>query len=414
MQRSLVTPYIRTSGAALQHAVTPTTWREALRVDFSRAGVAAPLRVGVAVGVVLVVGALLGQRDLAGLAALGALVSAFCRPDPYPVRAPRLVALAVGITAAIALGSTMGVYANSIVVEIIVTALLAGIACYFVSALRIVGPGAVIFVFAATGAAGFAHSPADIGRAVLASVIGAVIGIVIALAPWLANTAMALLRGTRTGSSSTSVTARRESLWVSLAGGHSPANRRHLALTAFRIAVAATIAAVIAVAVHLDHPMWAAMGAVAAMQGVEYHLTVRRGVQRLLGNLGGALIAGLLLSIPLGYWGAVAGIIIFQVLAEILSTVNYALCSLAVTPMALLLTGLSAGLSPEAAVDRVLDTAIGIVVGIVVAALTIRGHEMATLHSTPGRAAMTPISAESTVLDNGASDPNSAEYRSRS
>ena len=376
MQRSLLTPYIRTSGAALQHAVTPTTWRDALRVDFSRAGVAAPLRVGVAVGVVLVVGALLGYRDLAGLAALGALVSAFCRPDPYPVRAPRLVALGIGICVAIAVGATMGVYANSIAAEITVTALLAGIACYFVSALRIVGPGAVIFVFASTGAAGFAHDAEDIGRAVLAAAIGAVIGIVIALAPWLRTWVMVRVGGTRAASTET---ARRESLWATLAGGHAPANRRHLAVTAVRIAVAAALAAIIAVAAHLDHPMWAAMGAVAAMQGVEYHLTVRRGVQRLLGNLGGALIAGLLLAIPLGYWGAVVGIIIFQVLAEILSTVNYALCSLAVTPMALLLTGLSAGLSPDAAIDRVLDTAIGIVVGIVVAALTIRAHDLAAL-----------------------------------
>lgn len=379
MQRSLLTPYIRTSGAALQHAVTPTTWRDALRVDFSRTGVAAPLRVGVAVGVVLVVGALLGHRDVAGLAALGALVSAFCRPDPYPVRAPRLVALGIGICAAIAIGATMGVYANSIAAEITVTAVLAGVACYFVSALRIVGPGAVIFVFASTGAAGFAHDAADIGRAVLAAAIGAVIGIVIALAPWLPTWVMARVGGTHTAPTPTTATAKRESLWVTLAGGHAPANRRHLAVTAVRIAVAAALAAIIAVAANLDHPMWAAMGAVAAMQGIEYHLTVRRGVQRLLGNLGGALIAGLLLAIPLGYWGAVVGIIIFQVLAEILSTVNYALCSLAVTPMALLLTGLSAGLSPDAAIDRVLDTAIGIVVGIVVAALTIRGHDLAAL-----------------------------------
>ena len=143
------------------------------------------------------------------------------------------------------------------------------------------------------------------------------------------------------------------------------------------------------------------------MQGVEYHLTVRRGVQRLLGNLGGAVIAGILLAVPLGYWGAVAGIVIFQVLAEILSTVNYALCSLAVTPMALLLTGLSAGLSPEAAVDRVLDTAIGIVVGIVVAALAVRGHDIAALH---GHAANAPLADAEPEL----SQPNSASNRSRS
>ena len=409
MQSSLITPHVRVRGAALQHVVSPTTWRDALRLDFSRTSVAAPLRVGVAVGVVLVVGALLGLRDLAGLAALGALVSAFCRPDPYPVRAPRLIALGVGVTAVIAVGATMGTYANSIVTEIVVTAVLAGIACYVVSALRIVGPGAVIFVFAATGAAGYAHSAADIGRATLASAIGAVIGILIALAPWFVELLRSRLPKSRThDDTSKTAPAQRESIWVTLAGGQAPAHRKHLAVTAIRIAIAAAIAATIAVAIHLDHPMWAAMGAVAAMQGVEYHLTVRRGVQRLLGNLGGAVIAGILLAVPLGYWGAVAGIVIFQVLAEILSTVNYALCSLAVTPMALLLTGLSAGLSPEAAVDRVLDTAIGIVVGIVVATLAVRGHDIAALR---GHAANAPAPENS---DTELSQPNSAPNRSRS
>jgi uncharacterized membrane protein YccC len=86
----------------------------------------------------------------------------------------------------------------------------------------------------------------------------------------------------------------------------------------------------------------------------------------------GAVIAAALLALPLGYWGAVAAIIVFQTLAEIFSTVNYALCSTAVTPMALLLTGLGAALSPQMALDRVGDTVIGIVLGIVVAAVTIR------------------------------------------
>lgn len=118
------------------------------------------------------------------------------------------------------------------------------------------------------------------------------------------------------------------------------------------------------------------MGAVAAMQGVGYHVTVHRGVQRLLGNVGGGVLAAGLLALPLGYWGAVVAIIVFQVAAEVASTVNYALTSLAVTPMALLLTGLGSGLAPGAAVDRVFDTAVGIVVGIGVAAITISGAEV--------------------------------------
>lgn len=104
-------------------------------------------------------------------------------------------------------------------------------------------------------------------------------------------------------------------------------------------------------------------------------MTVHRGVQRLLGNVGGALLAAALLALPLGYWGAVVAIVIFQTVAEIASTVNYAVTSLAVTPMELLLTGLGAGLAPSVALDRVLDTAVGIVTGIVIAAVTITGAD---------------------------------------
>ncbi|WHU48085.1 FUSC family protein [Gordonia sp. L191] len=358
--------------AALRHAVSVRAWRDALSMDTSRIGYAAPLRVGMAVGVVLVIGGLTGHRDIAGLAALGTLISAFCRPDPYPVRAGRLGVLAVAITTAVGIGAALGAFSAPLLVEIGVISALAGAAAYLVSALHIVGPGGIIFVFAATGAAGFAGDLTDVGRAVAATALGSVIGMFAALAPWLI--AMSTLRG-RAGITGS---ATRESLWTQLAGGHSSHTRRHLLIWAARITVAAAAAAGGAAAAGLAHPMWAAMGAMAAMQGVSYHHTVSRGVARLLGNIGGAAIAAVLLALPLGYWGAVAAIVVLQTCAEVFSTVNYAICSLAVTPMALLLTGLGAGLSPEMAVDRVLDTGIGIVVGIVVAALAITSRDLHT------------------------------------
>lgn len=356
-----------TRRAALRHAVSMDAWRDAIHIDLGRATVAAPVRVGVAVGVVLVIGGILGRRDLAGLAALGALVSAFCRPDPYPIRAPRLVTLAVAITGAVASGAAIGAASAPLIVEILVISVLAGAAGYLMSALHIVGPGAIIVVFAASGAAVSAHDIADIGRAVAATAIGAMIGLVAALAPW----PWQWLREHRSVSESPTPRVAREPLWRALAGGQSGPARCRLITAAVRMAAASALAAAAATAVGLAHPMWAAMGAVAAMQGVSYHHIVSRGLARLLGNIGGAVLAAILLALPLGYWGAVAVIIVCQIAAEILSTVNYAMCSLAVTPMALALTGLGAGLSPGAALDRVADTAIGIVIGIAVTAIVV-------------------------------------------
>ncbi len=369
-------------GAALRHAAKPRAWRGALHIDVHKAGVAAPLRVGAAVTLVFVVGGLAGQHDVVGFAALGALVSAFCRPDPYPVRFGRLVILGVGISAAIGVGALLGAAGCPTIVQIVVISAIAGAAGYLVWALHIVGPGAVVFVFGAVGAASFAHDVGDVILVVAVTAGGSVIGVIAALAPWLIQHLRQALSSTTPSVGTASHPVQRESLWVTLAGApHST-----LVIRGARIAVAGALGAAIASGLGLAHPMWATMGAVATMQGVGYHLAIHRGVQRLLGNVGGALLAAGLLALPLGYWGTVAAIIVFQTVAEIASTVNYALTSLAVTPMALLLTGLGAGLAPAVALDRVLDTGVGIVTGIVIAALTISGADAKKLMTMPREA----------------------------
>jgi hypothetical protein len=373
----LVTRRLAHGYAALHHAVSPRGWRGIFHTDLRKAGVAVPVRVGIAVTLVFVAGGLFGQRDVAGFAALGALVSAFCRPDPYPVRVGRLVVLGTGVTAAIGIGAALGASNSGVTVSTAVVSILAGAAAYLMWALHIVGPGAVVFVFGAVGGQAFAHDTDDVVRAMTVTAGGAALGVVAALAPWL----LQKLRRS-SGDMADGGTLRREPLWITLAR----APHRTLLARSARITVAGAAAAAIAMSVGLDHPMWATMGAVAAMQGVGYHVTVHRGVQRLLGNVGGAVLAAGLLALPLGYWGAVVAIVVFQTIAEIAATVNYALTSLVVTPMALLLTGLGAGLGPGAALDRVLDTAVGIVTGIVVAAITISGADIEHLrtHATAG------------------------------
>ncbi|MDJ0360146.1 FUSC family protein [Rhodococcus sp. H29-C3] len=156
---------------------------------------------------------------------------------------------------------------------------------------------------------------------------------------------------------------------------------RALVINAARIAVASLLAAWCATAFGFEHPLWATMGAMAAMQGITFHTTVERGIQRLLGNVGGAAIAAALIAGAFGYWQTTVAIIVLQIVAELLVMKNYALTTIAVTPMALLLTGIAGQLSPAVAISRVGDTLIGVLIGIVVAALTIgigdRQHENA-------------------------------------
>jgi len=86
------------------------------------------------------------------------------------------------------------------------------------------------------------------------------------------------------------------------------------------------------------------------------------------------------LSLSLGFWPSVIAVIIFQTAAELLVLKNYTLTTIAVTPMALIMTGMGAHLSPDVAMSRVLDTLVGVVVGVIVAAVSI---SLADRHHLP-------------------------------
>ena len=146
---------------------------------------------------------------------------------------------------------------------------------------------------------------------------------------------------------------------------------RALFIGACRVLAASALAGGFAAAVGLEHPLWATMGAMAALQGVNYRHTVARAIQRLLGNVVGALIAAAVLVLDLGYWPVVAVIVLLQTITELFVTRNYAVASIFVTAMALLLTGIGEPLGADIALSRVGDTLIGVVVGVVVAAVTI-------------------------------------------
>jgi uncharacterized membrane protein YccC len=171
-----------------------------------------------------------------------------------------------------------------------------------------------------------------------------------------------------------------------LATGLAGLRSRGVLGNAARIALASACAGWFAAAAGLASPLWASMGAMAAMaamQGVSYAMTVQRGIQRLLGNVGGAVIGALLIAAGLGYWATAAVIVVLQVCAEVMAARNYALTSLAVTPMALLMVDLGVHLSPEIGVSRIVDTLIGVTIGVVVAAVTISRSDIQHLHAAP-------------------------------
>ncbi|WP_269937325.1 FUSC family protein [Arthrobacter sp. HY1533] len=478
---------LRHGGTALAHSVSGAAWRGSFTMRPADAIFAPAVKVGIAAALVLVAFGLAGQEQLAGIASLGALCSAFGRYQPYRRLAPMLAIVAVAMLAAVGIGGLLGAGGVPVEVQILVLSTIAALASHLFSAFRITGPGAVILVFAASAGAGHARTFDAVVPALAAMSIGAAAGWLVAMAPVLvapmgparlatARVIAAVARldlpapegtddgGARLGAARSALLGARESVAVSAlplqrssrrtarlhgdaAGLQSlldeaesalglaeaqdgrlpqavaqlkqhesrlrslrrlpaaaaqgqptgtaarrPAPPRFWAAAraglssrdsisqALRMAAASALSGWAAVALGLEHPLWASMGAVAALQGLNYGHTVQRGIQRLLGNVAGAVLAAALLSLSLGFWPSVALVIAFQVLAELLVLKNYTLTTIAVTPMALIMTGLGAHLGPEAAFSRVADTLVGVVIGVLVAAVSI---SLADRHHLP-------------------------------
>ena len=138
-----------------------------------------------------------------------------------------------------------------------------------------------------------------------------------------------------------------------------------------RSAVGAAVAVFISYACGANHPAWAAMGALAVMQGAHLHISMNRALQRTAGTAVGALLAWAMLSQSPSVWSVIAALVVLQLATEIVIGINYGFGQILVTPMALLMTHLAMplGAGPELAPERVFDTLVGAAVGMVFAVL---------------------------------------------
>lgn len=172
-----------TATAALSHSVCQATWRDALRMKPADATVGPALRVGVGVAIALITGGLLGYPMLGAVAALGAVTAAFCRHQPMPLLAPRLVIYA-GMSVVFAfLGSAMSAAATPIVAQLSVFSVCAGLATHLLNAFEITGPGPVVLLLGASAAAGPSQTFADVPAVTAAAAAGAALGLITALSP---------------------------------------------------------------------------------------------------------------------------------------------------------------------------------------------------------------------------------------
>ncbi len=332
--------------AAIRHLLSPARVRESFalapRPPLRNAAVAG-VQVSLAVLIAVSLTHLSPWAHLEGFPALGALAALFGRFAP-PGRRMRIVTLAGALLlAAIGLLSLISYAGAAPAWMLLCLALMAGGLTVAVTRWRIGGPGAVIFVFAASAAL----RPTDSLQAVIERCAFTAVGVAIA---WLV--------------------CRLTDDWRSDAAAPTPAGGAprpagSSLVAAGRVALCAAIAAMLAQAAALPFPAWAAIGATAVLQGGHLHVTMHRAVQRMIGTVGGAAVAGLILAHHPSFWVVLAAVVVLQLITEVVIGFNYAFGQIFVTPMALLMTSLAA---PEAAAAmptaRVLDTAVGALVGV--------------------------------------------------
>jgi len=161
----------------------------------------------------------------------------------------------------------------------------------------------------------------------------------------------------------------REMLVMSARWGSTPLR------IALRVGAAALIAGAIGALMGLDRAYWAIAASVLMLyQGLDFTRAMQRGLERTLGTFVGlGLAAVLLVARPHGL-ALVAVIMVLQFLIELVVVRNYALATIFITPIALVVAEAAtpAGDIGALLIDRGVDTAIGCAVGLAVLFATSR------------------------------------------
>ncbi|MFG2821584.1 FUSC family protein [Kitasatospora sp. NPDC048365] len=195
-------------------------------------------------------------------------------------------------------------------------------------------------------------------------------------------------RGVRVPPSPFESTSRRA---AELLGGRGSERTRRLAVfavPALRMTLGTGAAGALALALGLGHGYWAAISAAAVLHSVSVRTTTQRAVQRTVGTLAGLLIAVAVLAAGPGPTVLAVVIVVLEFLLEYFVVRNYALGVVFVTPLALLMSELTAPVSTgELVLDRALGSLLGIGVGLLCALLVV--HDRAAVRVDRALAACT-------------------------
>ncbi|CAN7454961.1 FUSC family protein [Acidovorax sp. LjRoot118] len=328
--------------ASLLRLLAPARLRESCAIaplPSLRNAAVVGLQAGLAVLIAAAATHLSPWAHLVGYAALGALAALLGRFAPVGQRMPAVLLAGALLVGAVALMSLLGLAGATPAALLLCLGLLAGAVSWLAGRWRLGPPGAVIFVFAGCAA----MVPVDGGLAAGARLLFTLAGVATALAVCRATDRL------RSAPSAPPAAPALQAPWLAFA----------------RIALCTASAGLLALAAGWQHPAWAAIGAMAVLQGGPLHAAMHRAVQRTIGTLAGAALAWMILAQHPSFWPLLLAVIVLQLATEVVIGANYALGQVFVTPMALLMTSLAApAASSGMPLARVLDTVLGALVGM--------------------------------------------------
>jgi hypothetical protein len=298
--------------------------------------------------------------SMIGFASLGALAALFGRFAPIRQRDAIVAQCGFWLVSGVFIMSLTAWMGMAIWGQLLVLAALAGVWFSIAAVTNIGPPGALIFVFA--GSAGMAPV-ADFGPILERSGATAAVAVL----AWLTCKCTEGLRDRVSQQHAMPVEA--------------PRPIGHVMIAGIRVAIGAGLASFAALWAGAEHPAWAAMGAMAVLQGAHLHINMSRAIQRMIGTILGASWVWFILSLsPSPVW-IIALLVCLIVMTEVLIGINYALGQILVTPMALLMTYLATPAPSGTAMvlERMGDTVLGACLGMILALIWSTWDERAYL-----------------------------------
>ena len=335
----------RKAWALLRHE-----WAQLITIQRSDRPLEHPLFAALASGLPVAIGVWAGHMDWGLVGSLGGLVFLYTPDTQMSHRMVLLMACAFGVAASYALGLASHFLPWG-VGRVLALALIATLATMLSRFYRIGPVGGLFFVMAAAIAA-YAHiEPAQFPFYVGLVFLGA-----------LGATLLAFI-----------YSAWR--LW-----GHAsppveppaPAVFEVVVLDSVIIGACVGLAQAAAEALELDRPYWASVACLVVVQGATFRAVWSKQLQRVLGTAGGLVLAGLLLTLPLGPWGRCLMMMAMTVVVETLVVRHYAVGAVFITPLSIFLVE-AAKTHPEAGplvqarfFDTLLGSGIGMLGGVVI------------------------------------------------